>query len=325
MRKKLFSCVLLFFCLLTSRAYAGCNLLWSLGMVPRVQNIDISVNGEQSFFKKDFAIEVGGTYKLLKKDYHGIIAGSFLPLPGTVRYWIQYDDGWKESSGVKYKISSVLSTPNANQIPGTATVVSPLIKHDWESDPSQCGMNVGENTLFISHNITGMSLEVDTKNTLPGVYTIRLPIRVAYEENKQGSDEAYQSYPSLISNEPYLRSNITVNVKALCSFPSSKLNVSFGNITDKDVLNGVEKIVKFPMNCRDQAIVKMTLNGGDKGGNVTSCGQGTCTLTFDEGSSTANYLRSSGYNETNIHVKLKSNKAFTGQFTGSAILTVYFV
>ncbi|EGM1627834.1 hypothetical protein IRP16_004416 [Salmonella enterica] len=324
--KKLFFYVLSLFCLLTGRAYAGCNLFWVLDNIPEVKEINIDATGEQQYFKKSFDIMVGGKY-LLKDVKEDDIWLSGIPIPGNVRYWIQYNDDWVDvPGGLKYRISSSLEIPNATQVPGYKTVVSPKQNHSWAWEGALCAKQ-GSEYLFVAENIAGMSLEVDSSHAYPGIYTISLPIRVAYEENKGGRmiGDGWMNYPSILSQVPQLRSSVNVKVNNACTFSDKKLDVSFGNITDKDVLSGTEKVVKFPMNCTRQIIFKMALEGGDKGKNVTSCGQGTCTLTFDDGSDSKSAVRSSGYNETNIHVKLKSDKPFTGQFRGSAILKVIII
>ncbi|TJF18461.1 hypothetical protein [Escherichia coli] len=324
MKKIIFLYFFLFFCLLTGRAYARCNLYWVLNDIPRVAEININATGEQSYFKKNFYIQVGGKYYLkdVKQDYF-FLPG--LPMSGGVRYWIQYDNNWVEiPGGLKYRISSSLELPNAEQITGYRTVVSPLQKHTWEWEEQACPSQ-GSYYYFSAQNIAGMSLEVDSQNAYPGIYNIKLPLRVAYEENKGGLmlDDGWKYYPSLLLQEPLLRSNVNVNINNACTFYDKKLDVDFGNITDKDVLNGTEKIVSFAMNCTRQVIFKMSIEGGNKGKNATSCGKGICILTFNNGSDSISGLRSSGYGDIGIHVKLKSGEVFTGRFQSSMVLKIF--
>lgn len=324
MKKIIFLCFCLLLCFLMARAYANCNLFWSLREIPRVRDIDINATGEKEYFNTNFDIMVGGRYILkdVKADTFWIPG---IAMSGNVRYWIQYSNEWVEiPGGLKYRVSSNLQLPDAFQIPKYRTVVTPLQKAEWMWEGQLCPPE-GSDYLFGPQKITGMSLDVDSTLAYPGVYNIPLDIRVAYEENKGGRiiDDGWKNYPSLILQEPQLRSNIKVYVNNACTFPEKKLDVDFGNITDKEVLKGTEKIVKFPMNCSRQVSFIMKLEGGNKGKNITSCGNGTCTLTFDNGLDEISALRSSGYNETNIHVNMKSDRAFTGIFNGSMILKIF--
>lgn len=324
MKKIIFLYFCLFFCLLTGRSYARCNLFWVLNDIPRVEEININATGEQSYFKKNFDIQVGGRYYLKDAKYDELsIPG--LPMSGNVRYWIQYNNNWVQlPGGLKYRISSSLELPDADQITGYRTVVSPNQKHTWEWEEQECPYK-GSSYFFSPQNIAGMSLEVDSQHAYPGIYNIKLPIRVSYEENKGGVmlGDGWRNYPSLLSQEPLLISNVNVNVNNACAFYDKKLDVDFGNITDKDVLNGTEKIVSFAMSCTRQVIFKMSIEGGNKGKNATSCGKGICTLTFNNGSDSMSGLRSSGYSDIDIHVKLKSGEVFTGRFQSSMVLKIF--
>lgn len=169
----------------------------------------------------------------------------FVTLDGIVRYWIQYPEEWQTSSqGLKYRIRSDLEAAGV-QASGVKTVVTPVINDHWENTYG-C-RDVGGSYTFPSEAINGMKVEIDRRNAWPGVYSLSLPIKVAFEENKgryTGDDvNGWRGFANAMKNFSFINTdNVTITITSKCDIVDKVLNVNMGDsITPDMAKNGVKK------------------------------------------------------------------------------------
>ncbi|EHJ4094748.1 nuclease PIN [Escherichia fergusonii] len=313
----------LFSCSVKAESY--CSLLWANDSLPAA-SLDASLDGNNTgIFPVN--LQAGGLSTVIlgyKLNMNG-----FVTLDGIVRYWIQYPEEWQTSpQGLKYRIRSDLDAALV-QTSGVKTVVTPAIAHHWENTYG-C-IDVGGIFTFPSEAINGMKVEIDRKNAWPGVYSLSLPIKVAFEENKGGytGDDVngWRGFANAMKNfTPINTDNVTITITSKCNIVDKVLNVNMGDsITPDMAKNGVEKKVNVSLTCNALAKVSLSLKGTDiiDGiNNKTRCGSGSCTLNFDDG----NYNKVIDVNNSlytvPISIFFQDNNAIPGNFNGSAVLSI---
>lgn len=303
-----------------------CNMLWANDRYPSVQSRTISISGYGNA-TVPIKFDAGGNSTVVSY-YHDVeFPHDLFYAPGVYRYWIQYPDTWLTYSGLRYRISSTLER-SLVQIPGFQTVVTPSGHADWWGEGIRCHYN-GDQYAFSPATISGVNIEIDKNTAYPGVYTIPLPIKVAYEENKGLYDGSkgggWRDFPSALSKLNYVTSNnFQVIVSSYCSLTTPRINFDFGNVSDRQVLSGVSKSVNIGISCSGTSTVRLTLHNTNNNMNTTNCGSATCTLTFDSGKSETNVnFTGQGYKEVRINNLLKSNNVSPGHFSASMVLSFY--
>ncbi|EPW1927964.1 nuclease PIN [Escherichia coli] len=316
------------FCFLFScsvKAESYCSLLWANDSLPKA-SLEASLDGNNTgIFPVN--LQVGGVSTVIlgyKLNMNG-----FVTLDGIVRYWIQYPEEWQTSSqGLKYRIHSDLAAAGV-QAPGVKTVVTPIIERNWVNTYG-C-RDVGGKFIFPSEAINGIKLEIDRKNAWPGVYSLSLPIKVAFEENKgkyMGDDSnGWRGFSNAMKNFSTINTdNVTITIKSKCDIVDKVLNVNMGDsITPDMAKKGVEKKINVSLTCNALAKVSLSLKGTDiiDGiNNKTRCGSGSCTLNFNDG----NYNKVIDVNNSlyvvPISILFQDNNAIPGNFNGSAVLSI---
>ncbi|VEW03684.1 spore coat protein U domain-containing protein [Escherichia coli] len=214
---------------------------------------------------------------------------------GNYRYWLQYKEGWHESNGLRYRISSsrgweaALSTP----VPGIITLVSP--NKYKEQEMSFCWV-VGEDPEFtpsddIPAPLFFAEIEVDRRNAIPGVYNIKFPYWWAYEENKGSGFEgtiAWKGFGFAMQRELPSYIDIPVTVVSKCHFNTSPINLSHGTMTGRNADGNPTSPYNLNVTCTPGTSLSVKLLGtqkvSGKTDNYTQCGiGGMCELTFDNG------------------------------------------
>lgn len=324
----------LFFLVLLSMSAEGagyCNLLWFNKTTPTVNPLNINVDGNETA-TASFSLNAGGDSTLVYAYKEGVTDGK--NIDGVSRYWLQYPEEWQTTSeGLKYRIRSDLEA-SGTQSAGVRTVVTPAIKHTWEGAAAGCPTK-NSSYPFEMTTISGMKIEINRESTFPGSYSIALPIRVAYEENKGNfsgtSGSGWTVFPDTMkASTPVNSENVSITVSTKCDVGEKSLNVNMGdNITPEEAKAGFEKKIYASLSCNASAEVSLSLKGVDilDGiDNKTKCGSGSCTLSFDNGSSTKTLEVNQGSSQIKIQipitVRFQDTNAVAGSFTGSAVLSV---
>lgn len=319
----------LFFLVLLSMSAEGadyCNLLWFNNTTPTVNPLNINVDGNETAIAS-FSLNAGGASTLVYAYKEGVTDGK--NIDGVYRYWIQYPEGWQISEGLKYRIISDLDA-SGTQSTGVRTVVTPAIVHTWRGAAAGCSTQNSSYT-FDMTTISGMKIEINRESTFPGSYSIALPIKVAYEENKGNfpgtNGSGWTVFPDTMkAYTPVNSENVNITVSSKCDVGEKSLNVNMGdNITPEEAKAGVEKQIYASLSCNASAEVSLSLKGVDILDGIdskTKCGSGSCTLSFDNGSSTKTLEVNQGSYQIPITVRFQDTNAVAGSFTGSAVLSV---
>ncbi|EHR8387269.1 nuclease PIN, partial [Escherichia coli] len=254
---------------------------------------------------------------------------TFVTLDGTYRYWIQYPEAWQTTpDGLKYRITSELEV-SGTQTAGVKTVVTPVGYHTWVNTYG-C-REVGGTYDFGVASVSGVNIEIDRGTAWPGVYSIQLPVKVAYEENKGNYDgkngSGWTEFPAAMKSfAPVDSKNISITISSKCNVGEQNLSVNMGDsITPDEAKSGVEKKVNFSLTCNAPAKVSLSLKGTDivdGVNNKTKCGSGSCSLNFDNDSSSKILEVSQGVYQEPITVRFQDANPVAGGFSGSAVLTV---
>ncbi|CTT83222.1 hypothetical protein [Escherichia coli] len=315
--------IFLFSC--PAKAANYCSLLWANNSLPRA-SLNASLDGDYiGIFP--MSLQAGGVSSVIKAYQENM--NGFVTLDGIYRYWIQYPEEWQTSSqGLRYRIRSDLDAAGV-QSPGVKTVVTPANTYKWENTYG-C-RSVGETYDFGSATINGIKIEIDRSNSWPGVYYLNLPIKVAYEENKGNysgqNGNGWQEYANAIrSFSPVNSDNVNITINSKCDIGEKVLNVNMGDsITPDMAKKGVEKKINVSLTCNSLAKVSLSLKGTDiiDGiNNKTRCGSGSCTLNFDNGGYSKVIDVNKGLYTVPISILFQDRNAVSGNFNGSAILSV---
>lgn len=236
-----FGSLLYFGCNANASATVYCNILWANNTPPQaVLNATLDGSVSNTFPLK---LSVGGGSTAITQYQEDIPTTN--PVKGIVRYWVQYPTDWITSpEGLRYRISSTLDTAQS-QIAGVKTVVTPTKEITWQNI---WGCNpVSSIYTFDAANLSGIYLEIDRGAAWPGVYSLSLPIAVAYEENKGNyngnSGGGWKEYAEAMKNHGYIDSkNIQITITSKCEIKSRALNINLGHsITPEQARVGVNK------------------------------------------------------------------------------------
>nr|WP_228929163.1 PapG chaperone-binding domain-containing protein [Escherichia marmotae] len=303
-----------------------CNILWINNTTPGSEAVDINMDGTITDVIRSFNINAGGgstavvQYEEDENDKEDI--------SGHRRYWIQYQPEWQNSNGLRYRILDDDMELAQVQIPGAKTVVTPLEKFIWEGGIKGC-KDVGSQYVFGYKKVSGLRLQIDRSSAFPGVYNISLPVKVALEENKgnyQGdAGGGWREYASAMQSFPVIDSNnVSISIRSRCSISTKELNVDFKEITAERALSGIDKNTSFNITCDAPAKVKLSLQGGGVDGakNKTKCGSGICTLTLDGSDEKTITISSAGSKTVDLNTHFKTNQLFSGEFSGSMVLSM---
>lgn len=323
--KMKFGLFFLVFLSLSAQATNYCNLLWANNTLPSA-SVNVSFDGNTSgIFPLN--LQAGGVSTVIKR-YKEDMTG-FVTVEGTYRYWIQYPEEWQTTSeGLKYRIVSDLEA-SGTQSAGVRTVVTPVAYHKW-TNLYGCP-DVGATYDFGVASVSGISVEIDRATAWPGVYSIQLPVKVAYEENKGNyngkNGGGWQEFPTAMKSFSPIDSNgVRITISSKCNIGEQSLSVNMGdNITPDEAKVGVEKKVYISLICNAPAKVSLSLKGtdiADGNDNKTKCGSGYCTLSFDNDKSQKIVNAIRGTTNVPVSVNFKSDSPVAGLFEGSAVLSM---
>ncbi|EFN8485304.1 nuclease PIN [Escherichia coli] len=310
---------------LSAEAESYCNLLWANNTPPSA-SVNVSFDGNTSgIFPLN--LQAGGLSTVIKRAAKNM--DTFVTLDGTYRYWIQYPEAWQTTSdGLKYRITSELEV-SGTQTADVKTVVTPVGYHTWVNTYG-C-RDVGGTYDFGVASVSRVNIEIDRGTAWPGVYSIQLPVKVAYEENKGNYDGnnggGWREFPvSMKSFSPVDSKGISITISSKCNVGEQSLSVNMGdNITPDEAKSGVEKKVNFSLTCNAPAKVSLSLKGTDivdGVNNKTKCGSGSCSLNFDNDSSSKILEVNQGTYQVPITVRFQDANPVAGGFDGSAVLSV---
>lgn len=311
---------------LSANAANYCNLLWSNNTLPSA-SLNITFDGNTSqVFPLDF--QAGGISTVIKRYAENMSISKPVTVDGISRYWIQYPEEWQETSeGLKYRILSDLDIAPI-QARGVMTIVTPSRTHRWENTYGCAAMGGSYN--FETLTLSGVNIEIDRGSAWPGVYSIRLPVKIAYEENKgnySGQNGGWKEFADAIRSFLVVDSNnVNITIISKCDVGEQNLSINMGdNITPEEAKNGVEKQINVSITCNALAKVSLSLKATDivdGTDNKTKCGSGSCILYFDNGMSKKEVNASKGLLQVPIKVRFQDPSPVAGSFSGSAILSV---
>lgn len=316
--------ILSVFYLISSFLYAKpvCSLLW-FNTATQTSFINIELNGHASGVYP-LQLSVGGPSTAIYSYSEDMY--EYQPVYGSYRYWIQYDEAWqRNSAGISFRVRSSLE-PAIYQTIDRRTVMSPIKYHTWNvfGCPE---MNSSYN--FEQDVLEGFQVEILAPELLPGDYTLNVPIKVAYEENKGLDNTGWPKFSFLMSMQKEVNSNIQLHVKPQCTLLSDSLSVNMGDsITPLEAQVGVQKKIDISINCNYPARVKWNLTGSavqEGVHNRTTCGTGYCELFFHNGKGEMQTDSPQGLSTQDIYVRYIDADAKEGVFSGSAVLSVEVV
>ncbi|HBA7046408.1 TPA: hypothetical protein J1W37_004441 [Escherichia coli] len=303
-----------------------CNMLWSNDRYPSIESKAIIVSGYNNIITP-IRFNTGGTSTIISSYYDVFFPFNPAGVTGITRYWIQFPDSWLNYRGLRYRITSTLEK-SLVQKPGFQTVVTPAVHNTWIGDNMNCN-GLGYKWTFDPAYFSGINVEIDKKTAYPGVYNLSLPIRVAYEENKGNYDgskgSGWRDFPNIISGLNYATTeNFQVIITSSCSLTTNRINFDFGNVSDRQVLSGVNKTVSIGISCSGPSTVRLSVHNVNNSMNTTNCGSAICTLTFDSGKQETDVkFATQGYKEVKINNLLKSNNVSPGHFSASMVLSFF--
>ncbi|HAX4824217.1 TPA: nuclease PIN [Escherichia coli] len=300
-----------------------CNILWVNENLPKA-SLNASMDGSSSGVYS-LSLQAGG-YSTAIRQYEEDMSG-VTAISGIYRYWLQYPDEWQNTKeGLKYRIVTNLEVAGS-QVPGVKTVVTPPQKFTWNNGCNR----VGERYNFAQKDIENIKIEIDRGTAWPGVYTLQLPLKVAYEENKGiysgQSGGGWREYAGAIKSfNPVNTDNITIYITSKCELTSKYLSVNIGDrITPEEARDGIKKNTSLSVVCNAPANILFSIRAADvQDGQVnkTKCGPGYCTLSFDNDQSQKTVKAIRGTTDVPLSVNFKSDSPVAGLFEGSAVLSM---
>ncbi|MEC9839853.1 hypothetical protein RCT32_00085 [Escherichia coli] len=319
------SCFMILFPALSfAVSISWCNILWSNDNNPSVKPVTVLVNGN-NIIKTPITIVAGGPSTAISSYSGGIPFGA----GGITRYWIQYPSGWFYSNRLRYRITSALGNPDTSIPQGTMTKVTPSISNYWPQVLPCYGVNAKYSFPF--SEIQGIEVEIAQENAYPGVYSLELPIKVGFEENKglfEGdSYSGWRRFPEKMYSVQHVSSqNFNIVINSECKLDADKINFEFGDVTDRDMLSGITKSINLGISCSNSARVRLTAHNIQNNLNTTNCGPGTCTLTFDSGKSDEVFnFNSAGHYNIKLNNYLKSSSPSAGHFSANMVLSFLII
>ncbi|HAW0905884.1 TPA: hypothetical protein JLK75_004809 [Escherichia coli] len=219
-----------------------------------------------------------------------------IPIEGYTRWWLLIpSEEFITAGGLRYKISNLDWEPapqGADKVPGFEAYVSPIIKRIWNdpNHPLHYCWDVGseQSSTAVVRRWTA-KLSVDRGAAEPGDYSLYLPLRIGWEENKGGGfieGEGWIRYPSILYQEPETGTQINVKVVSKCSFNASPISLSHGTMTGRNADGNQTPPYNLNLTCTPGTSLSVKLIGMQevpgKTNNFTQCGTGgMCELTFD--------------------------------------------
>lgn len=322
------SCVLFSVCgtIKIANAKPYCNILWANNITPGAEPFSINMDGTTADVIRAFDINAGGGSTAIVQ--YAEDENDKEDISGHRRYWIQYQTEWQNINGLRYRVLDDNMELAQVQVPGAKTVVTPHERRTWVGGIKGC-KDVGSQYVFGYKKVSGLKLQIDRGSAFPGVYKISLPVKVAYEENKgsyQGdAGGGWREYASAMQSFQVIDSNnISISIMSKCSVSTREMNVDFKEITAERALSGIDKNTSFNITCDAPTKVKLSLQGGGVDGakNKTKCGSGICTLTLDGSDEKIITFSSAGSRTVDLNTYFKTNKLFSGEFSGSMILSM---
>lgn len=315
-----------------SLAESYCNVLWRNNNLPTITGPSLLLTGGSGTVKLPLTINAGGqSTVVLSTSKFDINIPPVRGLDGTIRYWMQFPTAWQDYTGLKFRVISELDNAGGSTIDNIRTVVSPLVKSHWSYNDSFPCLKSGQTFSFERTSINGISIEIDPSMSKPGVYNIQLPLKVGYEENKGsfngGDGYGWATFAALMTGFDYSNTNnFTIQIVSSCRIDKS-IDIDFGDITDRQLLNGVTKRNPIYISCTTPSSVKLSLLNVARTDNSTKCGSGICTLTFDSGKSESNIkISSAGVSSIFVNTLLRSysNSISPGAFSANMILALSY-
>ncbi|EFB9370292.1 nuclease PIN [Escherichia coli] len=327
MRRKYIVFLFFLFVQFSPDAYSQkfCNILWANENLPKA-SLNASMDGSSSAVYS-LNLQAGG-YSTAIRQYEEDMP-SFTSVSGIYRYWLQYPDEWQNTKeGLKYRIVTNLELAGSQE-PGVKTVVTPPQNFTWKNI-LRCN-RIGERYNFTQTNIDNIKIEIDRGTAWPGVYTLQLPLKVAYEENKgRYSGQSGGGWPeyagAIKSFSPVNTDNVTIYITSKCELTSRYLSINIGDrITPDEARGGINKNASLSVVCNAPANILFSIRAADMQDgqiNKTKCGPGYCTLSFDNDESQKTVKAIRGTTDVPLSVNFKSDSPVAGLFEGSAVLSM---
>jgi len=300
-----------------------CNMLWGNDFKPMVDPLFFNIETNAPIVTP-LKIHTGGNSTIL--DTRANLFATGVLIWGHDRYWFQFPDGWfTDPSGLRMRITSTYEDAKV-QIAGVRTVVTPQRRHTWGT--VSCFWP-GDKWTFSKDTWDRFQLEIDKTTAFPGVHTVQLPIKSAFEENKGDYDGhaggGWKTYPSLMASMSSIdTSGVKIEIRASCAISSPSIDVDMKTINAQDAIAGVKKDVAARITCSAPANVQLEITGSDYVDGVknkVNCGSGTCTLNFPSGKPDEKLTFNQADTQTiKIETLFKTNKITPGVFNGSAVL-----
>ncbi|EGM1627946.1 nuclease PIN [Salmonella enterica] len=310
---------------LPAMATKYCNIFWANDNLPQAF-LNVNVDGSSSGIYP-LKLQAGGHSTAIRQYEEDM--PSFSAVDGIYRYWLQYPDGWQiTSQGLKYRIITDLEVAGS-QSPGVKTVVTAPQYFTWRNI-LRCN-RVGEKYNFSRAIIDGVKIEIDRGTAWPGIYSLKLPLKVAYEENKgRYSGQSGGGWPeyadAMKSFTPVNADNVTISITSKCELTSRALNINLGRtITPAEAKAGINKTAQVSVICNAPANILFSLkavNMIDGIINKTKCGSGYCMLLFDNNNSKKKVAIPRGGYQVSFSVLFQDANAEVGDFEGAAVLTM---
>ncbi|ELY3087346.1 nuclease PIN [Klebsiella aerogenes] len=316
----------LIFISFASNAKVYCNLLWANNNLPGA-SLNVTLDGKDSGVFP-LALQAGGDSTVIDQYEEDMKYGP-VTVSGMYRHWLQYPEGWKTTpEGLKYRIRTNLENATI-QTPGLKTVVTPQGSYTWQNTYG-C-IPLGGHYSFNTTSISGVQIEIDRGTAWPGRYSISLPLKVAYEENKGMYNGEHGGgwpvYAAAIRRFNVVDSkNVQITITSKCDIAAKELSVNLGDsITPAEARSGVLKNVDVMLQCNSPANISLSLKGlqpVDAEVNKTRCGSGSCRLFFDNNHGDKTMSVGRGGTALPISVLFQANNAEVGAFSGNAVLTM---
>ncbi|HHX0267574.1 TPA: hypothetical protein ACU3VF_004930 [Escherichia coli] len=251
--------------------------------------------------------------------------------PGKVikRYWMAYNHGYNIYNGA---LSIAVLSEYPETLHGNYAVTQTNYTYGYSGIviPFLYCNSTGGRYSFLADLpfVNGIKLSIKRNGVYPGHYDISIPFGFAIEEDQY--TDTIQTLPDWFA--PVLLGTISshiikgsVDVISSCRFMEGEIKFNFGNISLDDALSGVKSKASFNISCTDPTRVKLSIQGGDQGPNMTSCGPGVCTVPIgvNGSSSVTTTVNPSRYWE--LQALFKTNKAFSGEFNGSLVLSMEII
>ncbi|EBK6837721.1 MULTISPECIES: spore coat protein U domain-containing protein [Enterobacteriaceae] len=262
-------------------------------LVPIGGNLTIDDKGESSI-----ALDINPFYPGITVASYCTAEKMDIPIKGNVRWWLLAPKGIvRDASGLRYEIlnsSWELPSSNVDKVPGYETYVSPNIITEW-NDPTQtqhfCWKVGSVQGAAGGYQQWKAKIRVERATAIPGNYSLNVPVRLGWEENKgmgviEGS--GWLKFPSILYQQPPVNISVDLTITSKCHFNTSPINLSHGTMTGRNADGNQTSPYNLNVTCTPGTSLSVRLLGAQKVSgktdNYTQCGTGgMCELTFDNG------------------------------------------